>query len=511
MDQNIVQGLASPDEETRKRAIFLAAQALDFRAVPALRTIAENDPSIELKYFAKKALFFLQQNYLRQQQGQPPMEGAPAPPGGDPAEASDTTASLQRVRAGLEDPDPQARNRLVQALARHGAAEALDLVLERVDKETDPFVRATMAVTVGILGTRREVPVLERFLKDEDPRVRANAIEGLMHVGAPEAARLIAPHLKDLDNRVKVNAYTALGKFERVDLLRALAEMIGSEQVWLRDSATYALVKLELPESVPLLDHALKDEYKGIRLKARNGLVLLAKRGVSTARAVLERYGGERDAPESYLTLEFLDLARAAAAQGAGDDPQGRLEAVLRVVQRQDRSKADALLTQLNSERDPRVLATLLLGLARLGDRRCLGAVAAHLRSPDRRVRANSVEALGVLGGADVQPMLVPFLQDPDNRVRANAVVALKDAQGVELTPVLLGMAQDSTELMRLSAVYALLELRREDLLPLLAQLARDPVPRVRKKALDSLRILGAAGMAAAASALAEASLESAS
>lgn len=500
VEQNILQALRSPDEENRKRAIFLAAQTLEFRTIPALNAIANEDPSIELRYFAKKALFFLQQNYLRRQKGEGTGE-IPAPAVQADAGQNERVEALRRE---LANPSAEVRNKVLQALVRLGGPRALEALVERAGAEEDPFVRATLAISLGILGGRAQLPLLETFLQDQNPRVRANAIEGLMHLDAPEAARLIAPHLKDTDNRVKVNAYTALGKFDKVDLLRAMAEMLSSAKVWMRDSATYALVKLELPESVPLLEHALQDPYKGIRLKARNGLVLLARKNVKPALDVLEKFGGARESPEAFLTLEFLDAVAPAAGAGAAD-AQARMDAVLRIVAQRDRTKVDELLAQVAAERDARVLATLLLALGRLGDRRALGALAGHLRHEDRRVRANAVEALGLLGGEEVHRLIRPFLEDPDNRVRANAVVALGGAAGVDLGPTLQGMMGSAEELMRLSAVYALLVLRRPASVPLLEGLVGDPVPRVRKKAIDSLRILVSEGVAAAAEALSRA------
>ncbi len=494
VDQNILQGLISPDEENRRRAIFLAAQALEFRAIPALTRLAGEDPVIELRYLAKKALLFLQQNVQRRQKA-----------AGEAASPETGGIRPEVLRAELENPDPAVRNRVVQALARLGGPLALQLVAERVERETDPFVRASLAISLGVLGSRAQIPLLERLLSDENPRVRANAIEGLMHMGAPEAARLIAPHLKDTDNRVKVNAYTALGKFQKVDLLRALAEMMAADKVWLRDSATYALVKLELPESVPLLEHALADSWKGIRLKARNGLVLLAKKGVASALEVLRQAGGYRDSPDDYLTLELLDKSPAATTPQVS--AAARLEAVLRIVRSQDRSRVDALVRQAAGEDDPKVLATLVLALGRLGDARCLPTLAGFLASRDRRVRANAVEALGLIGGTEALRVLAPHLDDPDNRVRANAVVALSALPGFDVTPALRSMAASNQELMRLSAVYALLVLRREDLGDCLAGLVGDGSPRVRKKAVDSLKLLATDGLPWAAATLRKAGI----
>jgi HEAT repeat protein len=487
---DILRALKSPDEENRRRAIFLVAQGQDYRSVPVLEELAAQDPSIEVRYYAKKALLFLQQNA-----GGPKQEDSRR--GGSP---------VGGVREALQDADPALRNRAVQALAKQGGEQALALLTERCGVEEDSFVRASLAIALGILGGGTQLSLLRGFLDDPDPRVRANAIEGLMHLGIPEVIRVIVPHLKDQDKRVKVNAYTAMGRFGKLALLRSLGEMLNSDKLWLRDVACYALCKLELPESVALLEHAFSDDYIGVRLKARNGLVGLARKGVSQAEKALERAGGERGAPEDYLTMSML-APRQRVAMQAADPTEAGLALIRRIVEAEDRKHLSMLLKQLAKERSPRIVATLLTAVGKLGDGQVLNAVCPFLTATDRRIRANAVEAVGYLAGARSDEFLRPFLTDPDNRVRANAIVAVGANPQVDLTDPLTAMATSVQELMRLSSIYAVVELRRPAFLSLLEELLLDPIPQVRKKAVDSLRILAADGLEGAGGILQQAGL----
>lgn len=474
---DILRALESPDEENRRRAIFLVAQRQDYRSVPALETLAAEDPSIEVRYYAKQALLFLQQNAGGASAREPRTQG------GD----------LAPLVQALADADPTRRTQAVQELTRLGGEEALAHLVQRVGIEEDAFVRASLAMGLGILGGPSHLALVGGFLEDSDPRVRANAIEGLMNLGTPEASRFIVPHLKDQDNRVRVNAYTALGRFKKLPLLRSLGEMLNSEKAWLRDCATYALCKLEIPESVALLDFAFSDDYIGIRLKARNGLVALASRGVVQALKALERAGGERSAPEDFLTLGML-APRARRAAHSHSRSEGSLALIRRIVEAEDRKHLAMLLKQLGKERSARVRATLLTAIGKLADLSALGVVRPFLGAAHRRVRANAVEAVGMLAGVRGRELLIPFLEDPDNRVRANAVVALGADPDLDLTAPLEKMAASESELMRLSLVYAVVELRRVAHFPLLERLLHDPAPQVRKKAVNSLRILAGEG-----------------
>jgi HEAT repeat protein len=49
----------------------------------------------------------------------------------------------------------------------------------------------------------------------------------------------------------------------------------------------------------------------------------------------------------------------------------------------------------------------------------------AALSDPDRRVRANAIEAFEDSGEPLCVPVLLPFLRDDDNRVRANTAKAV--------------------------------------------------------------------------------------
>lgn len=481
---DILRALDSPDEENRRRALFLAAERRDERALPKLQQMAAEDPSLEVRYYARKALLYFQQ-----------VVGVARAGGG---------SAVDELEGDLTNPDPRVRNEAVQSLARLGGDAARARAVSLVEGEADPFVRATLAVSLGVLGTPGELPALDALLQDSDPRVRANAIEGLMHIGGSEVPARVVPYLKDADNRVKVNAYTALGKFKKMDLLKALGEMLTSDKAWRRDAAAYALVKMEIPESVPLLEYALGDDYVGIRLKARNGLVLLARREVAQAIQVLGRLAGERPHPESYLSLDMLRLRQRGGA--ARNEEAGRLALIRRIVEAQDREKISMLLRQLGRESRPRVLATLLTAVGNLGSAEALPALRPFLDHGDRRIRANAVEAWGMLGGDTEVGALAPFCKDPDNRVRANAVVALGRRQH-DVRADLETMADDTSELMRLSAVYALVELGREEAVPLLSSLLLDPATSVKKKAIDGLRILASDGRQDAHQALVDAGL----
>src|SRR6185295_14963527 len=123
----------------------------------------------------------------------------------------------------------------------------------------------------------------------------------------------------------------------------------------------------------------------------------------------------------------------------------------------------------------------------------------AALGDPDRRVRANAIEAFEDSGDSRCTPILLPYLYDPDNRVRANAAKALWNLGLEKGRTTLESMLSDAEESMRLSAVWAIGEVRFPggvDLL--LARAETETSPVVRAKITDVLARMSQKGAGAA-------------
>ena len=57
--EQVLQDPHADDEETRRAALTVLAQAVDVRALPTLRDIAQNDESMELRFLGKRAILML--------------------------------------------------------------------------------------------------------------------------------------------------------------------------------------------------------------------------------------------------------------------------------------------------------------------------------------------------------------------------------------------------------------------------------------------------------------------
>ena len=501
-----LQDLESQDERVRKRAVLQLAQNVDMRAIPALMKVCKSDDSLEMRFYAKKALLLYRQELLKAKGDKDPRSGleqsrenkaepaVPGPATGSCAGSLPVDAKeLKRLYGELESKDPRSRVKAIMALVQIKDGNLLSQ-LKRMDKtEDNPRVRAALVLAFGLLGGREEIGLVSPYLSEPDSRIRANAIESLKILGGVKASSEIAKLLKDEDRKIKQMALDTLKAFPEEELFAELRNMLSSEDVANRDIAAYALLRLEKPSALPLIVSALSDSEIAIRLKARNALVVLAKNGCEEAYSALSRHAGERQSPDSFMTMSVIE--RRPKLEKLGDPrPRERMKAVQKIVENEEKERVPELLRAIIREKDSYVRATIILALGQLKANEAVGTLKVFLDDDDDRIRANAVEALSAIGGKDVYPMIIPFLEDPNNRVRANAVVGLSRCPYIQLSTSIKKMIRSKEVLMRRSAIYAMVELRRAELIPFLVELADDAEAIVKEKAVDALKLLASEG-----------------
>ena len=108
-----------------------------------------------------------------------------------------------------------------------------------------------------------------------------------------------------------------------------------------------------------------------------------------------------------------------------------RLKLVQEIIDKKDRTKLVDIVKWLKDKSsDKKAVASYLMALGRLGGAPEVAAVKSYLESGDDRVRANAVEALGMMyeryGMSEIPDLVKPALADRHNRVRGNAIVAIE-------------------------------------------------------------------------------------
>jgi class 3 adenylate cyclase len=227
------------------------------------------------------------------------------------------------------------------------------------------------------------------------------------------------------------------------------------------------------------------------------------------------------DAPLRRRALELLGQSRNPGARepilAALNDPDDDTRvaaagALARVADTEDRGALDALFGRLRAEGSARVASALIAAAGRLCRSERILELGRFLESPDERIVANVVEALGQVRTPNATDLVLPLLASRNNRVKANAAMALFAAGRVEVLGTLKPMLMHSDPLMRASAAFAIGELsilvQREDLfrqwqstpggvkvflgelqecVPMLVALLKDPDPAVKRQAIGAL------------------------
>ncbi|PKL47587.1 MAG: hypothetical protein CVV42_12710 [Candidatus Riflebacteria bacterium HGW-Riflebacteria-2] len=485
IDESISSLLKSPHEQDRKKAVAMLCRKPDRAAIIALQQTAEIDESLEIRFYARKALAAAKSS-RRSKTENPLLMLLP--------EVLDTTTFLRF--------DDDEKCTLIKALIEQNRSSALPCFLELLPIEQNPRVLAAMIMAVGSFGSSAESRVLIPFLHHKDARVRANSIEALELLGNLKLFAYIFPLLEDTDNRVRANAARSLRSIEPFTSFRLLQAMISSGRTPFQASAIHVLRHFISDSSAALVAPFLDSSQEDLRRRAGQTIHKLAEKGVARAIELAATLPPLSEEPSPETEFRELDtqacsvedcIARLEQAFTVPDSRM-RLEAVEKESLQLGDKSVMPLLKYLERESDPLVVGKIYILLGRLYDVRALPCLLKGLRSQDDRCRANAVEAIGMLGEAKSLLQLVPFLKDPHNRVRGNAILALRIMKEADIVQPLEALVGSSEELYQRTAVYVLAELQRVELFPLLQKLLHSSFATVRKNAMTAVTALEKAG-----------------
>jgi len=162
------------------------------------------------------------------------------------------------------------------------------------------------------------------------------------------------------------------------------------------------------------------------------------------------------------------------------DAEVARLLAVLEAIA--PPSNLVPLLAAIMHHDNPKVRSKAALMMGR-GKRNCAW-VMEQLTEPDGRVRANAVESVWGLDGADVLEVFSTAVQDPVPRVAINGAIGLYRARQTRSIELLAAWAEDERFEFRRSSCWGMGQTLDPRFLPLLVKRVRDSEPTVRSNAL---------------------------
>lgn len=450
----LAAALSDADAAVRARAALAAGRIQDAVHVPALATLARADGEVAVRF---AAVFALGQMGLR--------EGASPPP-----------EAVAAVAALFAEPDLELARRTVEAygkLAPADAAEALTAAL----KHTSPRVRAEAAVAlfrlrfVPLWRGESEGPAalpapavaaLGAAMEDPDLEVRRAAVYACSRFGEPGAVAALRARLGESDVETRLFAVRALGRSSNPAAVEELVARCGDASAAVRAEAVAALANLSAVSRVPA--GLVRDPSFHVR--------------AALARAL---GNGERDTAVALLLGLWTDSSPSVRS------------AALESLALLDAPTAQRLV-EGEAELAPWPVRVSAIGAAgRFGPAGFVRLEAA-LRSPDLRLQAAALEALGGISGDAADALVRGALASPDLAVRGTAVQAVVDRKLPDALALLSGVVgaspgEDWIEI-REGIVDAAAPLDgSEALLRRLA--ADDAAPSVRGKAALALRKKG--------------------
>ncbi len=278
--------------------------------------------------------------------------------------------------------------------------QVLRVLLEHFRPSESEFTLYAIVEAVGRIANVKTLNFVKTCLNHPLPRLRANAVEALAKFDIPDEELIITltPMLKDKNNRVVGNAIVSLwGTREQKGVLRAINAMVTHANKWHRAAVAFALGEINNEESATILVKLLRDPDEDVRNNAAKAIRKLT-------------------APDAVSRLvEFIN----------DDDMDVRLYSIEQIGKARLEAYNDILLLILDTDQNPRVVASTLLALGRMKLVENIPTIGYYLNHEDDRVRANAVEALVFINDPKVMSLLTLSLNDPDSRVRANVAVAL--------------------------------------------------------------------------------------
>lgn len=414
----LVFGLASEVEDERKLCLTWLAQVGTSEVLPFIERMTA-DPAVSVRVLARQLAGELREklNLLKKHE-----------------QIDDPTALLSH-------PDPKMRTAAAMTCYERTGPEIRDALLERLDVEADPFVRASLVIALKPYSEPTVIEKIADCLLDPDARVRSNSIEALMVYDHSGLFKRISHLLHDPDNRVRgtVLVYLARRKPERIRPL--LNNMAVSNESWARQSAHYALRSLGWP--IP-------------------------------------------QAPE--IASEGTDEGQKTRDMFSEDAYELRIQAVWKALKLDQEERLSILREQLTKEDHPHVIATLTRAIGSPGKSEDLAILSPYLKSSDDRIRANTIEGVAKIGGIEALQLIEPMLEDPAPRVSATAALHLVKVRRQQSIEVLRSLLDSGDDNQLRSAFFSLSSFPEDEAAAILKAIARAWEPERTQQALHLLQ-----------------------
>ena len=370
-------------------------------------------------------------------------------------------------------------------LARIGGDGLVPLM--KLLKDGDKRMRAFATRALGETNDRKVVPALINALGDSSWSVRKNAADSLIQLGKI-ALKPVGQALKKDNEDIRYWATRILGGMGKSGV-GPLLVLLKKGNKDMRFFAAEALGDVEDPKSIKALIDTLSDPSWSVRKNAAKSLQKLGKQAVIPLSKALESPNqdirfwvarilgkiGEEAITALLKQLKDEDSETRRLTRQVLDDMGGvAVEPLIKALQSKNREMRRNAAEALGNTRDPRSIQPLIRALA----------------DESWFVRKNAAEALEEMGNRAV-PELTAALALQNEDIQYWSTRVLGNIGITDVSP-LAAVLRDGNEEARYYAIEAMgRALNWKDSMAYLVEALKDPSWPVRRKAAESLEIIG--------------------
>lgn len=408
------------------------------------------------------------------------------------------------LQMGRDDPDPDVRSGVLQALAATKNDRTRATILELVQNafsDRDEGVRRHAVSTWVALGQSAVIEPLLSMLRKTEPSVAVRQTIAYAlgsNSKAPESQSiavqtLVAALRSRMDDSIREAAAFSLGQIGNSAAQRALSQVVENtlESEKVRIAAIDALGTMKA-DSIDVLTAAANSESKDVRRSAVRAL------GESRDTRALAVLFVALSSDDSLVRTEATDAIEKISAGGRRSrkllignlenrQPSVRAEAAEKLSAFPAEDVAQALAAHL-ADPDPKVRNAIIATLTGFKEEPLVRSVIAALDFPNEEAKKGAIIVLGRQGRSEQREKITTMATNPRLRtdVRAEAVRALANLKAPE--EIFLKFATSPEPEIRQAAVEGLSRFSSKTANAALVDLSRDAVPSVRDAAIAALR-----------------------
>lgn len=217
----VLEMLRSGDEAAMKSGAYILGEIADEGARDMLIRLVAEAPGPVAEFAGERLMKVNRRLGRRNRYRGQSQSRASIPLTENPGRFIDRNADL------LVDTDFTVRRRAVEVLSAVVGSGTFKHFRDRLEREANPFIRATLVKVVSCYRGDETIDLLREFLTDEDTRVRSNTVEALGEVGSASVISLVTPMLKDPAQRVRESAAVVIWKISEdrdFDRLKRMVE-----------------------------------------------------------------------------------------------------------------------------------------------------------------------------------------------------------------------------------------------------------------------------------------------